>query len=191
MLRAVMLFESLRIAGARGPSFIWGHPVRRIAVVTATLLGVLATAPGCSTQCDRHPDQPPTVFRGGTTHDDWYESSPVSGPFLDFAPGRTYRFVHGLGGPPQNLECYFSFNPYPLDGGVNSSGFVPCGTNQSTFQDDNATYFDLRNDTCSEVFLRVFASDPWPLHDAGASSSTPATPDAGTSKDSGVRDGGP
>lgn len=173
MLRAVMLFDSLRIAGARGRSFILGQQVRRSAVLGATLASVLATAPACSTQCDRHPDQPPTVFRGGTTHDDWYESSPVNGPFLDFAPGRTYRFIHGLGGPPQNLECYFSFNPYPVDGGVNSPGFVNGGGNQCTYQDGTATFFDVRNDTCSEVWLRVFASDPWPLGDASASSSAP------------------
>lgn len=84
----------------------------------------------------------------------FYESAPVNGPYLDFPGGRTYRFVHRLGGVP-TPTAYFSFDEYP-----SSAGFVEASGNQATFTAVTAEYIDVRNDTCSDVRIRVVADNP-------------------------------
>lgn len=126
---------------------------------------VLALA-GCGSQCDRHPDEPPTVYDGGATdqREHVYTSSEASGPFLDFPPGRTYRFMHHLGGTPRELLVYFAFSPNPVpqqeNGTGAASGFVPASGNQATFQNVGPEFVDLRNDTCSDVFVMVVLAAP-------------------------------
>jgi hypothetical protein len=111
---------------------------------------------GCGTQCDRNPNEPPIRWTGGKVLSGAYASSDWSGPWLDFPPGRTYRFVHGLGGVPAVIQGWFSFDANPVSGG----GAVLAAGNQFTIEHPTTTYFDARNDTCSDVFLRVVASSP-------------------------------
>lgn len=156
------------------------------AIIAAALFGALQ--PGCGTQCDRHPNEPPTVFGDGITDQSAhvYMSSPnaenpFEGPWLDFPPGRTLRFPHQLGGVPRELVYWFAFNPNPLaQGGQGAtSGFVQGAGNQGTFQVIDANNVDIRNDTCSEVFILVRLADPIlesvPTPDGGVTSdgSTP------------------
>jgi hypothetical protein len=141
-----------------------------------------ALGPGCGTQCDRHPDEPPVVFEDGVTDQSAhvYMSSsnakdPWEGPWLDFPPGRTLRFPHRLGGLPRDIEYWFAFSPNPLsdNGEGATSGFVTGAGNQGTVESITEDHVDLRNDTCSGVFIMVRIADPI----------LESTPDAGVSGD--------
>lgn len=147
-------------------------------VLVLALCAFLAQESGCGSQCDRHPDEPPVVFEDGITDQSAhvYRSSsnaknPWQGPWLDFPPGRTLRFPHHLGGVPQGLHCFFAFSPNPLtdnNGQGAASGFVPGGGNQCTFEDVKDDHVDIRNDTCSDVFVMVELSDPILESDGGS-----------------------
>jgi len=153
---------------AQSATFRWARSYAKRAVYVGFALVAIAST-GCSSQCDRHPDEPPTVFTDGFTdqHAHVYWSSPDakdpwSGPWLDFPPGRTYRFIHHLGGIPRDPEYWFSFNPNPIPQGAgNTSGFVAGAGNQGTWQSMTADHADIRNDTCSDVFLLVRLADPF------------------------------
>jgi hypothetical protein len=151
----------------------------------APLVSAAVTA-GCGTLCERNPDEPPVVYKDGITHFAgtpyaWYESAPLKGPYLDFPPGRTYRFVHQLGGVVGQPQANFSFAEFPIattNDGPHKSGFVTGAGNQATFERATADTFDIRNDTCSDVYLRVTAAFPT-LGDSDAGTPTPIAGDAG------------
>jgi hypothetical protein len=105
------------------------------------------------------------VYNGGRTVGDVYESSDVSGPLLDFPPGRTYRLMHDLGARPRDVDAYLAFDPFPLEGPNNdtgkSSNIAPSAGNQTVIEAKTAEYIDVRNDTCADgTFLYVVASEP-------------------------------
>jgi hypothetical protein len=157
----------------------------------AAFLALLGTsgALGCNAQCDRDPDEPPVPFREGFTDKAHgvYASAGNQGPFLEFPPGRTYRFFHGLGAPPCNVHPELAFERNPVAAGEepNRSGSTVGAGNQATKERVTATYFDYRNDTCSNIFLRVTADDPepWCASGPGSLDAGPTTPDAATSID--------
>jgi hypothetical protein len=124
----------------------------------ATLAFATASTVGCGTQCDRHPNEPPSVYKDGLTDRaaGTYFSAEVRGPWLDFPPGRTYRFIHGLGGVPQGFQAWLAFSSHPVDTG----GFVLDAGNQVTFGPVTSEFVDARNDTCSEIWIRVELSNP-------------------------------
>lgn len=152
--------------------------VRVVAIALSVPAALAATA--CGSQCDRHPDEAPVNFTAGRVDQSAhvYMSSPDAehpfvGPWLDFPPGRTYRFEHHLGGYPRDVRVWFAFspNPVPLPNGTGAaSGFVPGAGNQATFQYVDADHVDIRNDTCSDVFIMVRIADPiLASSDAGSS----------------------
>lgn len=132
-----------------------------------------AGASGCSAlNCDRNPDEPPVRVTEGTVKHGAYQSAPWNGPFLDFPPGRTYRFVHGLGGVPRTLQAYLAFRPMCGPEAHGQGGeLAPGAGNQTTISQVTAEYVDVRNDTCSDVCLMLVAADP----------DTPGASDAGAS----------
>ena len=180
----------------------WGKPpfplrwtvCGRLPHVTATLIRIGAAfalvaglvslgAPfttGCGTQCERNPNEAPVPFDAGNTTNPGtpyasYESSGWDGPYLDFPPGRTYRFMHHLGDCPKSIEVWGSFNnrepvvathekTKPMGGSAEIVG------NQATVERVTSTAIEIRNDTCSDVLIRVVASEP------GSSHCTPAPP---------------
>ena len=160
-------------------------------LVAAGPLGASFITVACGTQCDRNPDEPAVLYTEGNTVNAGtpsasYETSPWNGPYLPFPPGRTYRFPHGLGGVPRHLDAYVSFNPSPVsttDGGRAHGGSAWCAGNQCTVERATDTIFEVRNDTCSDVYLRMVASEP----DLETGSSEPdasppvVPPDAATS----------
>ena len=152
-------------------------------VLLSAAIAAGSSALSCGTQCDRNPDEPPVVYRGGVTNAarGTYFSAPYDGPYLDFPPGRTYRFFHGLGGKPQMVRAWLSFAEYPGQGD-SPEGFVEAAGNQATFEGATSDYVDVRNDTCSDVRIRIEASDPTGTADPGAdaSAAVPAGSDAGT-----------
>jgi hypothetical protein len=140
---------------------------RSFAILAAALLAALES--GCGTQCDRHPNEPPVEFKDGVTDQaaHIYVSSsdtknPWKGPWLDFPPGRTFRFPHQLGGVPRQIDIWFSFSPNPIADNPEgeSSGFVAAAGNQATVQFVDDDHIDIRNDTCSDVWIMVSLSEP-------------------------------
>lgn len=110
---------------------------------------------GCGATCKRNPDKPPTIYSEGTTdHEaEFYETAPWEGPWLDFGKGETFRLMHHLGGVPQQIDPWLAFDPKPAD-------WAPGAGNQVTVEDVTSEYIDIRNDTCSDVYLRVTAAFP-------------------------------
>jgi hypothetical protein len=120
---------------------------------------------GCGATCDRREDSGPRRYEGGTTANDVYQSSPWNGPYLDFPAGRSYLLMHGLGGTPITVVSYLSFDahPIPADGEERqdrNSNTAPCAGNQCILEGVTSEHIEIRNDTCSDGYLRVVASDP-------------------------------
>jgi hypothetical protein len=173
-----MLARRVTFATAPALRFVLGAT---LVAVGAGALTMVST--GCGNQCDRNPDAPPVVYNGGTTRNGVYDSAPSWNGYLDFPPGRTYRFVHHLGGIPQNITPYVAFETNPVNlsnDGSPGSGTTSIVGNQFTINRVTATTFDVFNDTCSDIQLRVTASnaETGPTRDGGA-------------RASGARDAGP
>jgi hypothetical protein len=143
--------------------------------------GLALACAGCGINCDRDPDVAPVPWKGGVTENGpsglVYDSSPNAdeGPYLDFPPGRTYRFFHSLGGKARSIVTYFAFADRCGAGSRKVERSSIGVGNQATLETQtDPTYFDVRNDTCSDVCLRVIARDPIvstepiPDDDAGA-----------------------
>ena len=95
----------------------------------------------------------------GTVQDGVYQSAPWNGPFLEFPPGRTYRFMHGLGGVPRVVQAYLAFPPMCGPDAHGQGGELTLGGgNQTMLSDLTREYVDVRNDTCSDVCLMLVAS---------------------------------
>jgi hypothetical protein len=123
----------------------------------------VAAITGCGINCDRNPDEPPVEYKGGVTVDGVYDSSPLGprGPFLQFPPGRTYRFFHDLGGIPRRINSYLAFSDRCGNTEQGVERMAESAGNQVTLeQPTEPDYFDVRNDTCSDVCLRVVADHP-------------------------------
>jgi hypothetical protein len=84
-------------------------------------------------------------------------SSDWTGPFLPFPGGKRYRFFHGLGTTPREMFCWASFNSTGIE---NGSIAQPAG-NMCVIQEINDEYIQIKNDTCSEMYVMVTASAPW------------------------------
>jgi hypothetical protein len=125
----------------------------RAALVAATFgtLGLCAlSASGCSAACDPSAEaNTPEVFSGGVTQEGGYETGPWFGPHLPFPGGKRWKLEHHLGFAPRNVSVYLAF------GGDNTE-LAPCAGNTCVFCVD-AQYVWLRNDTCSEFWVRATA----------------------------------
>jgi hypothetical protein len=122
---------------------------------------------GCGATCDRNLDEPPVRHTGGTTDlaAGFYESAPWEGPYLSFPAGRTYEFIHGLGGRPREVTTYLSFQRCPLsepcEPGDDEQSNVTIGVgNQALIDGVDDERILVRNDTCSTIWLRVTAESP-------------------------------
>jgi hypothetical protein len=139
-----------------------------VTMVLAASVASSFTTVGCGLQCDRNPDQPPVPYKAGVATDagkPWgsYETTGHPGPFLPFPPGRTYRIFHTLGACPKNVLAYFSFDETPVAASSTApdqGGEVEAAGNQYTIERLTPDFVDVRNDTCSSVYLRVVASEP-------------------------------
>jgi hypothetical protein len=167
------------------------HPVSKTAHGTARLrralrfaavamLSALPALVGCSTRCPSEDHD--TLFQGGTTDSTGtvYESGPVTGPFLYFPGGRTYKLLYKLldhlPGPPQEIETFVAFN--------DKGAFSESAGNQTVIRDVTDEFVRVNNDTCADFYLRVVArwsdfSDGGAVSDEGAVSDTGAPSDAG------------
>jgi hypothetical protein len=115
--------------------------------------GSLATlCMGCSTStCDRSPEQ--VVFCGGTVRGNFYESSAWDQGYLYFPPARTIHFLHKLQALPAGIEINLAFDDH---------GFrlAPTAGNQAIIEAVTVETIDVKNDTCSDFYIRLSAERP-------------------------------
>jgi hypothetical protein len=120
----------------------------------ATVVGALLVA-GCD--CGRE-DGDPIRYAGGITDaaGTFYQSSSIQGTWLHFPGGRRYRLLHDLIDDPDQVVVYLAFREDPIREGTNGSTTVSSG-NVGLIEATENHYIQIRNDTCSEYFVRVTA----------------------------------
>jgi hypothetical protein len=132
--------------------------MRWTAGLLAIAIAALPFAGGCGGTCDISDEgNPPEIFAGGAvsaTGMDYASSSPL-GPFLYFPGGKQYQLVHHLGFTPNTPIIYFSF-------AANDDRVSPCSGNSCEILcfDDQVIW--VKNDTCTEFWIRVAASGSSP-----------------------------
>ena len=132
----------------------WADSLRQSAVLAfAILAAVTSGVLGCNAAaCDTSPEgNPPQRFTGGVTVDGVYQSTPSwHDGFLDYPGGKRYEFVHNLGATPPNVDVFLAFDT------AASGGSTKCAGNTCIVA-ANDTTISVRNDTCSEFWIRVVA----------------------------------
>ena len=124
----------------------------RLALLTVVWLGVMGLT-GCD--CGREGGEP-VEYAGGSTVGTRYESSELYGTWLHYPAGRRYRLSHSLPNPPDEILIYLAFTDRPLrpDAPGNIS---PSAGNAALIEAVEDDAIQIRNDTCSEYFVRVVA----------------------------------
>jgi len=118
-------------------------------------VAVAAAANGCQAACDPSPDKnTPEVFSSGVVRGEGYETAGWSGPHLPFPGGKRYKLEHHLGFAPRTVSVFLAF-------GDSNTELAPCAGNTCVFCVDEQ-YVWLRNDTCSEFWVRVVAEGEGP-----------------------------
>ncbi len=132
------------------------------------LLGLFAAAvvaaPACGSPC---PSSDRTITTGSTTvgaRGGVYQSSSPAGPFLEFKGGTVLHFPHKLGVVPDFVEIRLSFSENPEAPGGGGSAFA--AGNQAVIAKQSADELVVRNDQCTDYFIRVTAEALNPV-DAG------------------------
>jgi len=138
------------------------------------VIGSPACGPTCDTTNQNNPEEP---YEGGTViggADPYYVSSDWQKGLLHFPGGKRYRLVHHLGFVPLEVSVYVSFadRDQPL---------TECAGNTCVIEAVRDDAIIVKNDTCSEFWIRVVASGGFPgPSDAGS--------DAGAGLDSASSD---
>ena len=114
--------------------------------------------------------------QGHMTDETHWESNAVTEAWLSFPRQRGYTFnIQALAGrTPFNWTAYLSANEYQSQGGANN---VTGAGNIAEFFSVRPNGLDVKNDTCSDYYIRITIEVP-PLPPAAISTSTPPT-DAG------------
>jgi hypothetical protein len=142
---------------------------------TPVVLGALLIA-GCD--CGRE-EGDPVYYDGGRTDPTGlhYESASLYGTWLHFPGGRRYRMRHELVDPPSEVLVYLAFREDPLREGEPGNVTVSSG-NAGLIEANEDHYLQIRNDTCSEYYVRVTAEVVLGLAGAAGAGGAPGT--AGT-----------
>lgn len=132
------------------------------AALSIAALGLAVATSGCinAAACDTSDNaNPPDVYKGGTTTEDglYYSSSWHEG-LLHFPGGKRYDLVHDLGFEPQSISIWLSFSENGVDDDDQASTVAPSAGNSSVVQLVNDKIIRIKNDTCSEFWVRVTAS---------------------------------
>jgi len=101
----------------------------------------------------------PIVVADGESTGTLYESAPWDGDWLFFPPGTVYRFEHGLGTEHIVVQAYVAFERRPFEGDP-PPGAAQSAGDLSLLEAVTADTFDLRNNTCAELYLRAVAIAP-------------------------------
>lgn len=176
-----------RVTPARATS-----AARRLArALGAALVGLVCAAPlvpsgGCINLCpsiDRFytRGEALTAPNGAAV----YETSPIDGPFMPFEGGTNWHIPHHLGRVPTSVAVTLAFQERPLVSG----GYSQAAGNQAVVLSANERDVVVRNDTCSDFFVRVVVTADAPI-DAGAEAGAEAGADAADEAAADAPDGG-
>lgn len=108
---------------------------------------------GClsSSTCDTSDQANPVEqYTKGVTVGRLYESGPWHSNYLYYPGGRHYEFIHNLGAAPPYVQVYLSFDENP-------TGYVSSCVGNTCLIDVNETSVRIKNDTCSDFWVRVVA----------------------------------
>jgi hypothetical protein len=138
---------------------------RRLAAwVAAAAVAVLGLT-GCSgLTCDISDDgNPAEQYEGGNTYaagtvDGFYESSPWHSGWLHFPGGQRYDLVHHLGFEPQNVNVMLSFSENGVGEDAEADTAAQAAGNSGELQLVNDQIIRIKNDTCTEFWVRVTAN---------------------------------
>lgn len=169
--------------------------LRRVLALGALWLSISAgalAAPGCY---GRNCEGTVETFgvdtdQGEMIDENTWESGPIDGTYLPFPRQRAYIFdIRSLGGRiPFRVEPYLSASPEPMKSGnfINGSG------NLAIFSNALPNRVDIRNDSCSDFYLRlVVEAKPLPpelpaVDDGGADAGTVDAADDDAGSDGGI-----
>ena len=125
--------------------------VRHVAAGIAITLFAAHTS-GCGAACTRSNEKnPPKTYDGGVSDGTEYQSAPTGGPYLSFPGGSRYEILHKLDPPPTlgTVEIRLAFDK---DGST-----ADTAGNQAIVQEITAEHILVKNDTCADFFLYVYA----------------------------------
>ncbi len=120
----------------------------------------------CKTSCsDNDADLADEEYFDGITDSSGsvYQSTLWNAPFLEFRPQKKYVFHHGLRGIPNVIQVYVGFTPNPLA----NANVAEAAGNIAIVERVDENVVKVRNDTCQRFYMRLTASDPWPLSGLG------------------------
>ena len=122
-------------------------------------------SPACNAACDTtDADNPPQRYEGGAVAGNanpYYASSDWTSGLLPFPGGKRYEIVHHLGFAPAEVSVYVSF-------AEKNEPITQCSGNTCVIQAVTEDAITVKNDTCSDFWVRVVASGVSPWSDAGA-----------------------
>jgi hypothetical protein len=121
-------------------------------------------AGGCQPDCGEKQE---ITYAQGMTNEakTEYQSTPLNGPLLHFPPQRIYRLRHGLRAEPTHVDINLSF----LESGDKQT-LAPSSGNQSLWHVHEKGIIWLKNDSCAEFYVHVFASTDLPAEPTDAGS---------------------
>jgi hypothetical protein len=130
-------------------------------------------SPACSPACNTtDAANPAERYDGGAVtggQNRYYVSSDWNAGLLHFPGGKRYELVHHLGFTPAEVSVYVSF-------AGNNEPLTLCAGNTCVIQAVKDDAIIIKNDTCSEFWVRVVASGVSPTSgDAGATADSGAT----------------
>jgi hypothetical protein len=142
------------------------------AALAAGACVLVSATPACGPTCDTtDTGNPAERYEGGTvsgTASRFYVSSDWTAGLLHFPGGKRYELAHHLGFTPAEIAIYVSF-------AERDTPVTPCSGNTCVIQIVNADAITIKNDTCSEFWVRVVASGVAPPGDAGVGPDSSAT----------------
>lgn len=126
----------------------------------------------CGAACDTtDAANPPERYEGGTVTggaDPHYVSSDWDAGLLHFPGGKRYVLVHHLGFIPAEISIYVSF-------GESKEPVTECSGNTCVIQAVKSDTITIKNDTCSEFWVRVVAGVAITSSDAGVAADSATT----------------
>jgi hypothetical protein len=133
---------------------------------------VVFGSPACNPACNTTDTANPVErYEGGTVtggSDPHYVSSDWDTGLLHFPGGKRYELVHHLGFTPAEVSIYVSF-------AEENEPVTECSGNTCVIQAVKDDTITIKNDTCSEFWVRVVAGVRLDSGDAGATADAGAT----------------
>jgi hypothetical protein len=147
-----------------------GNAFQVFGFVSACLLSFCFTS-ACQTSCGNS-NQQPIPYVDGKTHVDngvrIYESTPITGEWLDFQSYRRFKLVHNLCTLDYNPYLYIAFSSNPAPYGDAGDTAIASG-DSALIENQGLKSLQVLNATCSPQYLyvKIVASAPVNSDDEG------------------------